>query len=62
MSPAALKVMDLQEAILQRFGEPPGYLRRLNVAISAAREARIPVVCVSSARAAKSASRPGRAS
>jgi nicotinamidase-related amidase len=46
MSSAALLVMDVQEAIVQRFGDPQGYLERLDLAISAARDARIPVVYV----------------
>jgi tRNA-Thr(GGU) m(6)t(6)A37 methyltransferase TsaA len=46
MSSAALLVMDVQEAIVQRFGDPPAYLERLDLAISAARGARIPVVYV----------------
>ncbi|HEX7993553.1 MAG TPA: hypothetical protein VF506_06490 [Streptosporangiaceae bacterium] len=46
MSSAALLVMDVQEAIVRRFGDDPGYLERMDLAISAAREARIPVVYV----------------
>ena len=46
VSSAALLVMDVQEAIVQRFGDPQGYLERLDLAISAARDARIPVVYV----------------
>jgi nicotinamidase-related amidase len=35
MSSAALLVMDVQEAIVRRFGDPQGYLQRLDLAISA---------------------------
>ncbi|MDR2987470.1 MAG: isochorismatase family protein [Nocardiopsaceae bacterium] len=46
MSSTALLVMDVQEAIVRRFGDPPGYLERMDLAISAARDAGIPVVYV----------------
>ncbi len=46
MSRAALLVMDVQEAIVQRFGDRPGYLDRIAQAIAAARGAGIPVVYV----------------
>jgi tRNA-Thr(GGU) m(6)t(6)A37 methyltransferase TsaA len=46
MSSAALLVMDVQEAIVRRFGDDPGYLERMDLAISGAREAGIPVVYV----------------
>jgi tRNA-Thr(GGU) m(6)t(6)A37 methyltransferase TsaA len=46
MSSAALLVMDVQEAIVRRFGDDPGYLERMDKAISAARESGIPVVYV----------------
>jgi nicotinamidase-related amidase len=46
MSSGALLVMDVQEAIVQRFGDEPGYLERMDLAISAAREAGVPVVYV----------------
>ena len=46
MSSAALLVMDVQEEIVRRFGDPQGYLERLNLAISAARHGRIPVIYV----------------
>jgi len=46
MSSAALLVMDVQQAIVQRFGDPADYLERIGLAISAARNAAIPVVYV----------------
>jgi len=46
MSSAVLLVMDVQRAIVQRFGDPPDYLERMNLAISAARFAGIAVVYV----------------
>jgi len=43
---AALLVMDVQERIVARFGDPRDYLDRLGLAISAARDAGIPVIYV----------------
>jgi nicotinamidase-related amidase len=46
MSSATLLVMDVQQAIVQRFGEPQDYLERMDLATSAARNAGIAVVYV----------------
>ena len=43
---SALLVMDVQRGIVERFGNDRGYLRRLGIAIEAARGARIPVIYV----------------
>jgi nicotinamidase-related amidase/tRNA (Thr-GGU) A37 N-methylase len=46
MTSAALLVMDVQEGIVGRFGDPRDYLDRMSAALAAARAARIPVVYV----------------
>lgn len=46
MTSTALLIMDVQQDIVARFGGEPGYLDRLSSAISAARQAGIPVMYV----------------
>ena len=46
MAPTALLIMDVQQDIVARFGGEPGYLDGLSAAISAARQAGIPVMYV----------------
>jgi nicotinamidase-related amidase len=46
MTSTALLIMDVQQGIVDRFGGEPGYLGRLSAAISAARQAGIPVMYV----------------
>jgi nicotinamidase-related amidase len=46
MNATALLVMDVQQGILERFGDDPGYLQRVSDAAAAARAAAIPVVYV----------------
>ena len=46
MTSTALLVMDLQQGVVNRFGEDAGYLTRLSAAISAARGAGIGVIYV----------------
>lgn len=44
--PAALLIMDVQRAIVERFGDDEGYLLRLGAAAAAARLAGVPVIYV----------------
>lgn len=46
MSTTALLIMDVQRGIVERYGDDPGYLKRLSGAIDAARRAGHPVIYV----------------
>jgi nicotinamidase-related amidase len=46
MAATALLVMDLQQGIVERFADDPGYLERISAAIAAARAADVPVIYV----------------